>query len=110
METRAQKDRFDVVGFIIDYEAGELEGDDIVEGFQHLIDDGTVWSLQGSYGRAAAALIESGACTPPASTHNDGPGYGEDNPKPEKVGTHCECGAPYVYLERHGKWGYRCAR
>lgn len=31
-------------------------------------------------------------------------------PKPEKVGTVCECGAPYAYLERHKAWGYTCAR
>ena len=31
-------------------------------------------------------------------------------PKPEKIGTHCECGAPYAFLERHGEWGYTCAR
>ena len=66
METRADKDRFDVVGFIIDYEAGELEGDDIVEGFQVLIDEGVVWQLQGSYGRQAQRLIEAGLCSPPA--------------------------------------------
>lgn len=110
METRQDKERFDVVGFIMEFEAGELEDDAVIEGFQHLIDDGTVWALQGLYGRTARALIDAGHCTPPASTHDDGPGYGADNPKPEKVGTHCECGADYVYLERHGSWGYACAR
>lgn len=54
---------FDVVSFIMDYEAGELDEDATIEGFQHLIDSGTVWSLQGSYGRTAAALIEAGYCT-----------------------------------------------
>jgi len=51
---------YDVVGFIMDYESGTLDYDEIIEGFQHLVDDGIVWSLQGSYGRMAAALIEAG--------------------------------------------------
>jgi hypothetical protein len=54
--------RFDQVAFIMAYEAGELEHDDVVEGFQHLIDSGTVWHLQGSYGRAAQRLIDAGLC------------------------------------------------
>lgn len=55
---------FDTVGFIMAYEDGELEDDDVVAGFQHLINDGTAWSLQGSYGRMAVALIEAGLCVP----------------------------------------------
>jgi hypothetical protein len=53
---------FDTVGFIMDYEGGELDRDEIVEGFQHLIDTGLAWTLQGHYGRTAAALIEAGLC------------------------------------------------
>lgn len=34
----------------------------VVAAYQHLIDTGTVWSLQGSYGRTANALIEHGLC------------------------------------------------
>lgn len=37
---------------------------EIVSAFQHLIDTGAVWSLQGWYGRTAQALIEQGFCTP----------------------------------------------
>lgn len=59
---------FDSLAFIMAYEGGELEDDDqVIEGFQQMIDSGIVWSLQGSYGRAAASLIESGHCT---DTHN----------------------------------------
>ena len=43
------------------YELGELDEDEVVTLFQHLIDTGIVWHLQGSYGRTATALIESGA-------------------------------------------------
>ena len=57
-----KKDEFDVCGFVMAFEAGELDEGDIVEGFQYLIDTGLVWSLQGSYGRAAKRLIENGVC------------------------------------------------
>ena len=49
---------------------GFIEADSaeqIIEAWQHLIDTGLAWSLQGSFGRAAAALIEQGHCTPPPS-------------------------------------------
>ena len=49
---------------IIAYENGELSDDEIVELFQSLIYSGAAWTLQGHYGRTAAALIDSGACTP----------------------------------------------
>lgn len=55
------------VDFIIEYETEELDQDRIVEGFQHLIDTNLAWSLQGSYGRTAKALIDAGLCT---DTHN----------------------------------------
>lgn len=43
---------------------GETDADEdmIIEAWQHLIDTGLVWSLQGSYGQAAAKLIEQGLC------------------------------------------------
>jgi hypothetical protein len=52
----------DKVDFIIAYESGELDEETIIEGFQALIDDGSVWSLQGHYGRVATALIDAGYC------------------------------------------------
>ena len=52
--------------FIIAYEQGDLEDHQaIIDGFQAMIDDGTVWKLQGFYGRTAKALIEAGDCTLP---------------------------------------------
>jgi hypothetical protein len=50
------------VGKIIDYESGNMDMGEIIEFFQQMIDDGSVWQLQGHYGRTAMALIESGNC------------------------------------------------
>jgi len=36
-----------------------------VEAWQHLIDTGPAWTLQGWFGRTAADLIEQGVCTAP---------------------------------------------
>ena len=38
----------------------------IVDAWQHLIDTAIVWKLQGSYGRMAQQLIESGVCKAPS--------------------------------------------
>jgi hypothetical protein len=54
-----------------DYEAvgiaeGFVDCDDeerIIEAWQHLIDTGLVWTLQGSFGRMAKSLIDAGVCT-----------------------------------------------
>jgi hypothetical protein len=54
----------DEVSSIIAFENGELEEDDVISLFQRLLDSGLVWSLQGSYGRMATALIEEGLITP----------------------------------------------
>jgi hypothetical protein len=51
---------YDRVGAIIAFESGELDGDKVVELFQHLVDPGLAWQLQGHYGRTAMALIEQG--------------------------------------------------
>jgi hypothetical protein len=48
------------VAKIMDYEAGELDEDEIIALFQELVTSGDVWSLQGSYGRAARDLINAG--------------------------------------------------
>jgi len=53
---------FNSFEFICRFEEGECNEEEVVAGFQHLIDSGMAWSLQGSYGRTAAQLIESGLC------------------------------------------------
>ncbi len=52
-----------LVDDIIAYESGEMEEDEMIALFQRLVDDGTAWTLQGHYGRTAAALIEAGLVT-----------------------------------------------
>jgi len=47
---------------LVEYENGEMDFDRMVEFFQKMIDDGTVWKLQGSYGRTAGILIQDGWC------------------------------------------------
>lgn len=48
---------------IIAYENGELNESEVIELFQSLVSTGLAWSLQGSYGRTAKALIEAGLVT-----------------------------------------------
>ena len=50
----------DLVGGISKYESGEMDMVEVVELFQHLVNTGLAWSLQGHYGRTAEALIEDG--------------------------------------------------
>jgi len=51
-----------MVDKIIDFESGMMDEDEIVEFFQELINTGMAWTLQGSYGRTARALIDAGLC------------------------------------------------
>jgi hypothetical protein len=53
----------DLVGQIIDFESGMMDQEEVVSFFQGLIDSGMAWTLQGSYGRTAKALIDAGHCT-----------------------------------------------
>ncbi len=63
MTTDAKKP-YDEVGNIIAYEQGDLDEAATIELFQHLVDNGRAWQLQGHYGRTATALIEAGRVTP----------------------------------------------
>jgi hypothetical protein len=43
---------------------GELDHEEVVELFQHLVDTGLAWQLQGHYGRTARQLIDDGYVNP----------------------------------------------
>ena len=57
-----EKRDFDVADFVLKYEDGEMEREEIIRGVQYLIDTGLICKLQGSYGRMANRLIEAGLC------------------------------------------------
>ena len=50
----------DIVGNIIEFEAGTLDDNSTLELFAELVRSGMVWDLQGSYGRTATAMIDAG--------------------------------------------------
>jgi hypothetical protein len=52
--------KYDTVSAIMEFESGKLSVEKIIELFAELIKTGMAWSLQGSYGRMAARLIEAG--------------------------------------------------
>jgi hypothetical protein len=54
--------RGDVVDQLIAYEEGRMTDREVIRLFQQLIDSGLAWQLQGSYGRMAQELIDSGRC------------------------------------------------
>jgi len=50
----------DRVDFIMGFEEGTLTEESIIDGFAEMIKDGSIWSLQGMYGRMARDLIDGG--------------------------------------------------
>lgn len=54
-----KKKKFDMVDAIIDFEGGSPTIAEVLELFSRLIKNGQAWSLQGMYGRQAAAFIEA---------------------------------------------------
>lgn len=59
---------FNALSFIMDMEAGvDLSADDVIYGYQQLINSGVIYQLQGSWQRAAQAMVKSGHCTIPTT-------------------------------------------
>lgn len=54
-------DDFTAVGIAEGFIEAENE-EQVVDAWQHLIDTGLAWTLQGFFGRTAAHLIEQGIC------------------------------------------------
>lgn len=50
---------------------GELDETETVEAYQHLIDSGQAWRLEGSIGRQAHEYIEAGLCMLGEEGHHD---------------------------------------
>ncbi len=55
---------YDSLSAIIEYEQGDLSEDKTIELFQYLVDTGMAWTLQGSYGRMAHAMLQAGIIKP----------------------------------------------
>lgn len=56
---------YDACAAIEGFDGEEHTEEEIIEAFQHLINTGAAWTLQGFYGRNAARLIELGICHKP---------------------------------------------
>ena len=61
------EDGFDCVSALMRYEADELGESETIRLFQHLVNTGLAWKLQGHYGRRARALLDARTIRPPES-------------------------------------------
>ncbi len=68
----------DMVTMMMDFENGDLDEHQTIDLFQQIIDSGTVWHLQGFYGRMASELIRNGFCQLSEQSHQDA--YGNTVP------------------------------
>ena len=57
---------YDVVAGLLAWGSDELDRDGVIELFQHLVDSGLAWQLEGHIGRCAQSLIDAGVITRPA--------------------------------------------
>ena len=57
-------DNFTAVGIAEGFVEAESD-EQTIEAWQHLIDTGLAWSLQGFFGRTASAMVQQGLCYVP---------------------------------------------
>jgi hypothetical protein len=69
-EEATMYDPTNLINDIIAFEEGDIDDDRLLGMFQHLVDTGMAWTLQGFYGRTAIALIEAGHITRPDKAGN----------------------------------------
>lgn len=53
---------FDQVAFVASFECGQLSQEEIIEGFQHLIEYDSIWDLPAIFGHTAVDFVEQGIC------------------------------------------------
>ena len=56
---------YDACACVEGFDGIDHDEDTVISAWQHLIDTGAAWSLQGWYGRAARQLIMNGVCHAP---------------------------------------------
>lgn len=61
----------------------DAEPDEVIEAYQHLINTGDAWRLEGHVGRTAMALIEAGHCV--LGEHGNRDAYGNYVPSRHEV-------------------------
>ena len=59
-------DNYTAIGIAEGFVEPETE-QQVIEAWQHLIDTGLAWKMQGCFGRTAIQLIEMGHCNRPAN-------------------------------------------
>jgi hypothetical protein len=60
-----------LVDQLIAYEEGQLTEDQEIAFFEHLVETGICWQLQGHYQRVAATLMDAGLISSPVHTQAD---------------------------------------
>jgi hypothetical protein len=60
-----------LVDRLIAYEEGQLSEEQEMALFEHLVQTGTCWQLQGHYQRVAATLLEAGLISSPVHTESN---------------------------------------
>jgi hypothetical protein len=72
----------DLVDRVLAFETGEMTPNEQIKLFSEMVKDGSVWELQGSYGRGAKWLMEKGYLAPNGDIlklYGDGDGTENDN-------------------------------